>query len=84
MILNLHQLLLDRLPATRGQHRRGPCLPRDLSKVRESGIGTDAAERSGNSKIQLAGWNEVALDYQSMKLALAWIEMRKTNEPDNN
>jgi len=38
-------------------------------KILESGIGIDPA--TANSKIQLAGWNEVALDYQSMKLALA-------------
>jgi hypothetical protein len=38
----------------------------------DSGVGIEAA---ANSKLQLLGWNGVTLDYQSLQLALAWIEI---------
>jgi len=40
----------------------------------ESNPGIDIA--AVNSKLHLLGWNNgVALDYQSLQLALAWMEM---------
>jgi hypothetical protein len=52
-----------------------PALLRDLSSIIESTPGMDLAGIC--SKIQLLGWNGVTLDYQSLQLALAWIESEK-------
>jgi hypothetical protein len=51
-----------------------PALLRDLSKILESNPGIDLA--TTNSKLQLLGWNGVALDYQSLQLALALVETK--------
>jgi hypothetical protein len=38
----------------------------------KSGIDPAAA----NLKLQLLGWNGVTVDYQSLQLALAWMEQK--------
>jgi hypothetical protein len=75
MTPDLHQLLLDRLQQQGVNNDEAPALLRDLSKILESNTGIDSAAAS--SKLQLLGWSGVALDYQSLQLALAWIESEK-------
>jgi len=74
MTPDLHQLLLDRLQQQGVNSNEAPALLRGLSKVLEShpGINTTAI----NSKLHLLGWNGVTLDYQSLQLALAWMEQK--------
>jgi hypothetical protein len=45
---------------------------RDLFKILVTNTEVDAA--MANSRLHLLGWNEVALDYQSLLLAVAWLE----------
>ena len=78
MIPDLHRLLLYRL------HHQGviagdvPALLRDLSKILESNPGIDAT--ATNSKLDLLGWNGVTLDYQSLQLALAYMESENSGQ----
>ena len=51
MILNLNQLLLDRLKQQGVNTDEAPALLRDLSKILESGIGIDLV--TINSKLQV-------------------------------
>ena len=51
MLPNLHQLLLDRLQQQGVNIHEAPALLRDLSKIRESGIGIDTT--TANLKLQL-------------------------------
>jgi hypothetical protein len=73
MTPNLHQLLLDRLQQQDVNINEAPALLRDLSKILESNHGIDLA--TTNSKLQLLGWSGVTLDYQSLQLALACLEL---------
>ena len=75
MTPDLHQLLLDRLQQQGVNNDEAPALLRDLSKILESNPGIDPGAAS--SRLQMLGWNEVTLDYQSLQLALAWIEFKK-------
>lgn len=72
MTPDLHKLLIYRLHHQGVNAGEVPALLRDLSNVLESnpGINTTAI----NSKLHLLGWNGVTLDYQSLQLALAWME----------
>ena len=72
MIADIHQILLERLRQQGVNTEEAPALLRDLSKILESNLGIDPAAAS--LKLQLLGWNGVTLDYQSLQLALAWIE----------
>jgi hypothetical protein len=72
---DLYQLLILRLQQQGINSDEAPALLRDLSNIIESTPGMDSAGMS--SKLQLLGWNGVALDYQSLQLALAWIESEK-------
>jgi hypothetical protein len=45
-----------------------------LSKILDSNAGIDPA--AAKYKLHLLGWNRVALDYQSLQLALAWMEQK--------
>jgi len=72
---DLYQLLISRLQQQGINSDEAPALLRDLSNIIESSPGMDSAGIS--SKLQLLGWNGVALDYQSLQLALAWIESEK-------
>jgi hypothetical protein len=71
MIPDLHQLLLDRLPATGVNNDEAPALLRDLSNMQGSNPGIDPA--ATNSKLQLLGLTGVALDYQSLQQPMASI-----------
>jgi hypothetical protein len=71
---DIHQLLLDRLQQQGVNNDEAPALLRDLSKILESHPGIDP--RLASSKLHMLGWNGVTLDYQSLQLALAWMEMR--------
>jgi hypothetical protein len=72
---DLNQLLISRLRQQGVNNDEAPAFLRDLSKIIESSPGIDSAAAS--SKLQLLGWSGVALDYQSLQLALAWIESEK-------
>ena len=72
---DLYQLLISRLQQQGINSDEAPALLRDLSNIIESTPGMDSAGIS--SKLQLLGWNGVALDYQTLQLALAWIESEK-------
>ena len=77
-MLDIHQLLLHRLQQQGIDPNDAAPFLRDLSKILESdpGIGSETI----NLKLQLLGWNGVAVDYQSLQLALAWIEQRILRE----
>ena len=45
-----------------------------LSKILDSNAGIDPA--AAKYKLHRLGWNRVALDYQSLQLALAWMEQK--------
>ena len=75
MIADIHQILLDRLKQQGVNSDEAPALLRDLSKILESNPGIDPGAAS--SKLHMLGWNGVALDYQSMQLAQAWLEFEK-------
>jgi hypothetical protein len=72
---DLYQLLISRLQQQGINSDEALALLRDLSNIIESSPGMDSAGIS--SKLQLLGWSGVALDYQSLQLALAWIESEK-------
>jgi hypothetical protein len=72
---DLHQLLISRLQQQGINSDEAPALLRDLSNIIESTPGMNSAGIS--SKLQLLGWNGVTLDYQSLQLALTWIESEK-------
>jgi hypothetical protein len=75
MIADIHQILLDRLKQQGVNSDEAPALLRDLSKILESNPEIDQAAAS--SRLHMLGWNGVALDYQSMQLAQAWLEFEK-------
>jgi hypothetical protein len=76
-MLDIHQLLLDRLQHQGlDPHDAAPFL-RDLSKILESDPAVDS--ETVNSKLKLLGWNGVAVDYQSLQLALAWMEQKTSD-----
>jgi hypothetical protein len=72
---DLYQLFISRLQQQGINSDEAPALLRDLSNIIESSPGMYSAGIS--SKLQLLGWNGVALDYQTLQLALAWIESEK-------
>ena len=72
---DLYQLLISRLRQQGVNNDEAPAILRDLSNIIESSPGMDSAGIS--SKLQLLGWNGVALDYQTLQLALAWIESER-------
>jgi hypothetical protein len=75
MQLDPYQLLVSRLRRQRVNIDETPALLRGLSDLIESNPGSDSATM--RSKFQPLGWNGVALGYQSLQLALAWIETAK-------
>jgi hypothetical protein len=72
---DLYQLLISRLRQQGIDSNETPALLRDLANIIESSPGIESAAAS--SKLQSLGWNGVTLDYQSLQLALAWIESEK-------
>ena len=69
---NLHDLLLERLSNQGVDRDEAPALLRDLKIIFETYQIINPVEL--NSKLNLLGWNGVALDYQSLQLALALLE----------
>jgi hypothetical protein len=72
MYPSLRELLLERLSRQGMELDDAPALVRDLSNILELNPGIDPATAS--SKLQLLGWSGLTLDYQSLQLALAWME----------
>jgi hypothetical protein len=72
---DLYQLLISRLRQQGVNKDEAPALLRDLFNIIESSPGIDST--SASSRLQRLGWNGVTLDYQSLQLALAWIESEK-------
>ena len=72
-ILILNQILLDRLQQQDFSTDETPALLRDLSNILELNHNIDTA--TVNSKLNLLGWKGVVLDYLSLQLVLACMEM---------
>jgi hypothetical protein len=79
---NLYDLLLERLSRQGVDPDDTHGLLRDLKKIVESKPEMNPAEL--NSKLHRLGWNGVALDYQSLQLVLAWVEMGDESKPVDN
>ncbi len=77
-MLDIHQLLLDRLQQQGVDSNDALPFLRDLSKILELNPGIEPA--AANSKLHLLGWNGVTLDYHSLQLALAWIESENSGQ----
>lgn len=71
-MLNIHKILLDRLNQQGVDPNEAPPFLRDLSKIWE--LSPEIEPAAASSKLQLLGWNGIRLDYQSLQLALAWME----------
>ena len=69
---DLYQLLISRLRQQGVNTDEAQAFLRDLFKILESNPSID--QSAANSKLQLLGWNGATLDYQSLQLALAWME----------
>jgi hypothetical protein len=69
---DLHQLLLARLQPQGIEPDDLPLFLRDLPAIHKSKPESDVAAL--NSKLNVLGWHQVQLDYQSLQLALAWME----------
>jgi hypothetical protein len=69
---DLKQLLIKRLNSQGLEPDDFPLLLRDLTTLlaSDSDIGTEAL----NARLNVLGWHKAKLDYQSLQLALAWIE----------
>ena len=80
MISNLNELLLDRLHQQGVDTDEAHAFLRDLFHILKSNPIID--QSVANSKLQLLGWKGVTLDYQSLQLALAWMETGPQN-PSN-
>jgi hypothetical protein len=74
MTTDIHQILLERLHQQGVNTEEAAALLRDLSKILEPNPGIDPA--AATSRLQLLGWNGITLDYQSLQLALAWMEFK--------
>jgi hypothetical protein len=69
---DLYQLLLTRLQQQGIEPDDLPLFLRDLAAIHKSKPESDIAAL--NAKLNVLGWHQVQLDYQSLQLALAWIE----------
>jgi hypothetical protein len=72
MTTDLHKLLRGRLQQQGVNVNKVPAFRRNLTKNLESNLGIDAV--TADRKLHILGWNGVALDYQSLQLALALRE----------
>ena len=72
MASDLQQLLTVRLQQQGVQAIDLPLFLRDLASLLTSKPECDVA--AVNSRLNLLGWHQSELDYQSLQLALAWIE----------
>jgi hypothetical protein len=69
---DLYQLLLTRLQQQGIEPDDLPLFSRDLKELLKSKPGSDVATL--NERLNVLGWHQVQLDYQSLQLALAWME----------
>jgi hypothetical protein len=71
---DLYQLLLTRLQQQGIEPDDLPLFLRDLAAIHKSKPESDIAAL--NAKLNVLGWHQVQLDYQSLQLALAWMESK--------
>jgi hypothetical protein len=74
MSSNLFQHLVDHLAHQGVRPQEASFFVRDLAQVLESRSSIDPA--AATATLNLLGWNGVTLDYQSLQLAIAWIESK--------
>jgi hypothetical protein len=69
---DLKQILIKRLNSQGLEPDDLPLLLRDLTTLlaSDSEMGTEAL----NARLNVLGWHKAKLDYQSLQLALAWVE----------
>ena len=69
---DLKLILIDRLQQQGIESNDLPLFFRDLASIlgSDSKIGTAAL----NARLNVLGWHKAELDYQSLQLALAWVE----------
>jgi hypothetical protein len=72
MINDLYRLLLTRLQQQGIEPDDLPLFLRDLATVIKSKPEPDIATL--NARLNVLGWHQVQMDYQSLQLALAWME----------
>ena len=72
---DLKLLLIDRLTSLGMDPALIPAFLRVLSKVIASSPSIDPAQ--ANQKLHSLGWNEVAIDYHSLQIAIACLEQEK-------
>ena len=68
----LHQLLLTRLQQQGIEPDDLPLFLRDLAAILNLKPESDVGAL--NARLNVLGWHQVRLDYQSLQLALAWME----------
>jgi hypothetical protein len=69
---SLHQLLLTRLQLQGIEPDDLPLFLRDLAAILKMKPKSDVGAL--NERLSVLGWHQVRLDYQSLQLALAWME----------
>ena len=69
---DLRQLLFNRIQQQGIESNDMPLFLKDLSTLLKLTPSADAATL--NARLKLLGWHQVQLDYQSLQLALAWME----------
>jgi hypothetical protein len=69
---DLKPLLIDRLQQQGIEPDDLPLLLRDLTSILGSDSEIDTAAL--NARLNVLGWHKAELDYQSLQLALAWVE----------
>jgi hypothetical protein len=69
---DLRQLLRNRLQLQGIEPDDLPLFLRDLSEILKSKPEPDVAAL--NARLNVLGWHQVQIDYQSLQLALAWME----------
>ena len=72
---DLKLLLIDRLKSLGMDPALIPAFLKALSKIIASSPGIDPAQ--ANRKLHSLGWNEVAIDYHSLQIAIACLEQEK-------
>jgi len=81
MMKNLKRLLIDRLQQQGIESDDLPLFLRDLAVFIRSSSKMNIVAL--NARLNVLGWHKAELDYQSMQLALAWVEI-ETLEPSAN
>ena len=78
---DLKLILIDRLQQQGIESDDLPLFLRDLAAFFRSRYEMNTAAL--NARLNVLGWHKAELDYQSMQLALAWVET-ETLEPSTN